>query len=71
MPPKKHFKSSSETTYMCRKVKRLPRQRRERRQISEFVSVKNYRLPVSTSYDSRQNVQKRKNAWRRSSNESS
>jgi len=56
---------------MCRKVKRLHRQRRERRQKSEFVSVRNYRLLVSTSYDSRQNVQKRKNAWRRSSNESS
>lgn len=67
VPPKRRSKSSSETTCMYRRVKRLPRQRREPRLKNEFVSVRNYRPLVNTSSDLKQNVQKRRNAWRKSS----
>jgi len=56
---------------MYRRVKRPPRQRRELKLKNEFVSVRNYRPLVNTSSDSKQNVQKRRNAWRKSSSVSS
>ena len=57
-------------TCTCKSPRRLPRLRKEQRLRSASVFVRSYRQLVNISLDSRLNVPRKRNAWRKSSSAS-